>query len=398
MPEAASTQRQGTVVGILPATDLHSLFDALTSDGYRIVGPRMSGAAVTYEELSGVGELPRGVRDEQSPGEYRIRQTDSDRLFDFAVGPQSLKRYLYPPRRKLWEADRGEGGWTPSVPEDDYPRTAFVGVRACEIEAIRILDRVLLQSGFEDPVYAARRKNTLIVSIDCAKPASTCFCTSMDGDPGPTTGYDVNLAELGTGDEHRFLIEASSEAGAAIVAKLPCTPAVDRDTRERTAQLDASREAMGHLPEMGRAPETLRQSPKSGRWEEVADRCLSCANCTMACPTCFCVDVEDVTDLTGDHAERWQQWDSCFTLSHSYLHGGSVRKTTAARYRQWLTHKLSSWHDQFDTSGCVGCGRCIAWCPVGIDIREEVAAIDAEASAAAQAAEASGAADKPRRT
>jgi Fe-S oxidoreductase len=95
----------------------------------------------------------------------------------------------------------------------------------------------------------------------------------------------------------------------------------------------------------------------------------------MVCPTCFCTTVEDVSDVTGDHAERWRRWDSCFTLGFSYIHGGSIRNSGKARYRQWMTHKLASWIDQFGTSGCVGCGRCITWCPVGIDITEEARAI-----------------------
>jgi Fe-S-cluster-containing hydrogenase component 2 len=115
------------------------------------------------------------------------------------------------------------------------------------------------------------------------------------------------------------------------------------------------------------------------RWDDVAERCLSCTNCTLVCPTCFCFAVEDVNSLDGERAERTQRWDSCFTLGHSMLHGaGSVRGDTRSRYRQWLTHKLSTWWDQFDESGCVGCGRCISWCPAGIDLTEEVAAIARE--------------------
>jgi sulfhydrogenase subunit beta (sulfur reductase) len=93
------------------------------------------------------------------------------------------------------------------------------------------------------------------------------------------------------------------------------------------------------------------------------------------CPTCFCSTVEDVTDITGEHAERWQKQDSCFTMDFSFLHGGSVRASTRSQYRQWLTHKLATWIDQFDESGCTGCGRCITWCPVAIDLTEEVDAI-----------------------
>jgi ferredoxin len=111
------------------------------------------------------------------------------------------------------------------------------------------------------------------------------------------------------------------------------------------------------------------------RWQQVADRCLSCANCTLVCPTCFCSSVSDVADLSGDHASRERQWASCFTLEHSQMHGGNARPTVASRYRQWLTHKLAGWIDQFGSSGCTGCGRCITWCPVGIDLTAEVAAI-----------------------
>ncbi len=116
------------------------------------------------------------------------------------------------------------------------------------------------------------------------------------------------------------------------------------------------------------------------RWAEVAERCLSCANCTMVCPTCFCASVEEVSDLSGDNVRRERAWDSCFTMEHSYTNTGTVRKTTASRYRQWLTHKLATWSDQFGTSGCVGCGRCVTWCPVAIDLTEEVAAIRGDQS------------------
>jgi Fe-S-cluster-containing hydrogenase component 2 len=131
---------------------------------------------------------------------------------------------------------------------------------------------------------------------------------------------------------------------------------------------------------MGRSLETagLKESLyryEDPHWDEVARRCLTCANCTMVCPTCFCASVEDVSDLAGVETERRRRWDSCFTMEFSYIHGGSVRTSAGARYRQWITHKLATWHDQFGRSGCVGCGRCITWCPVGIDITEEARAI-----------------------
>jgi ferredoxin len=123
--------------------------------------------------------------------------------------------------------------------------------------------------------------------------------------------------------------------------------------------------------------ELLARNLTHPRWSEVADRCLTCGNCTMVCPTCFCTTVDEDLDLTGASAGRTRHWASCFGLDFSYMHGGSVRTSPESRYRQWMTHKLSTWYDQFDSSGCVGCGRCITWCPVGIDITEEVRAIAA---------------------
>ncbi|MCB0197785.1 MAG: 4Fe-4S dicluster domain-containing protein, partial [Anaerolineae bacterium] len=122
-------------------------------------------------------------------------------------------------------------------------------------------------------------------------------------------------------------------------------------------------------------PNLLYQNLEHPRWDHIANRCLSCANCTQVCPTCFCSDVVEVSDLENHKDERLRVWDSCFSLDFSHVHGGNIRPTTRARYRQWLTHKLASWIDQFGTLGCVGCGRCITWCPVGIDLTEEVRAI-----------------------
>jgi ferredoxin len=229
---------------------------------------------------------------------------------------------------------------------------------------------------YGDRDYAARRDGAFLVAVNCFEPGGTCFCTSMGTGPRADAGYDLALTEILEGS-HRLLVEVGSERGAEILADLPSRPADEADVGAAARAVDGAAQKMGRQMESADLRDLLARNLEHPRWNEVAERCLTCANCTMVCPTCFCTTVEDHTDLSGDNAERWRTWDSCFAQDHSYIHGGSVRPSGRSRYRQWMTHKLGTWHDQFGSSGCVGCGRCITWCPVGIDITEEVAAIRA---------------------
>jgi ferredoxin len=226
---------------------------------------------------------------------------------------------------------------------------------------------------YVDPQYAARRDGVFIVAVNCGQAGATCFCASMGTGPRADKGFDLSLTEVLEGDTHHFVVEVGSPSGLDLLAEVPhrdaSTEEIDR--AERVTADTALH--MGRKLETGGLKELLYAGVESAQWEEIAQRCLTCGNCTMVCPTCFCTTVEDVTDLAGLEAERVRKWDSCFTSDFSYLHGGSVRVSPRSRYRQWMTHKLASWQDQFGTSGCVGCGRCITWCPVGIDITREAA-------------------------
>jgi ferredoxin len=158
-----------------------------------------------------------------------------------------------------------------------------------------------------------------------------------------------------------------------VLAAVPHRTAGSEEVRSARADVEAAAHRMGRQMPDTDLRELLIRSRESSQWEEVASRCLTCGNCTMVCPTCFCTTTEDVSDLTGEHAERWRHWASCYEFDFTYVHGGgSVRQSGDSRYRHWLTHKLGTWHDQFGMSGCVGCGRCIAWCPTGIDITAEM--------------------------
>lgn len=342
------------------------LIETLLAEGWRVIAPVERGGGIHYAEIGGPADLPRGRTDSQEAGRYRLEDGDPERWFDYVVGPQSWKAWLFPARRRLWSAARTADGFSLQQEDAAWPRTAFVGVRACEIAAMGVQDRVFDNGQFTDPDYTRRRAETLIVAVQCARSAGTCFCASMNTGPRATSGFDLALTEL----DGRFVLEIGSDRGAAIAARLPTRPATEPDrVAARAASARAAAMQTRRMPP-GIAP-ALRNSPEHPHWDEVASRCLSCGNCTLACPTCFCSDVEDVTDLAGEHAERWRSWDSCFSVEFSHMHGGATRRSTTSRYRQWMTHKLSSWVDQFGSSGCVGCGRCIAWCPVGIDITRE---------------------------
>jgi sulfhydrogenase subunit beta (sulfur reductase) len=361
---------------VVEATELQRLFDLLRDQGYTIVAPRVRDGAIVVDTVENLQDLPIGWTDLQAPAEYRLEPRADDAIFGFNHGPQSWKNILFPPRQKLWSAARTNGGddFELQTPQYDPPRLALVGVRACDLAAIAVLDRVFIDSAYGDPMYTERRGNTLLIAVNCSTAASTCFCTSFDTGPEVHRGFDLALTEL-QDEGHRFLIVAGSRIGEQLVASLRAPAASIEDISAARRVVESTAASIGRHLEIRGLPELLVDSPEHAVWQDVAEKCLSCSNCTMVCPTCFCSTVEDVTDLAGDTAERWQKWDSCFTLDFSYIHGGPVRASVSARYRHWMTHKLATWLDQFGTFGCVGCGRCITWCPVGIDITELAARI-----------------------
>jgi sulfhydrogenase subunit beta (sulfur reductase) len=367
---------------ILSVEDFGILLGALRDGGHQLVGPTVRDGAIVYAEIAGLEDLPVGWTEVQEAGTYRLQRRDDAALFGYALGPHSWKPYFFPPRLRLWQAQRERSSGFTVIEEDgSAPRLALIGARSCDLHAIAIQDRVFLEGAATDPDYAARRAATFILAVNCGQAGGTCFCVSMATGPRVTRGFDLALTEL-LDSPHRFLVEVGSERGAALLARIACTPASAAERLTAEQIVDRTARSMGRTLDTDGIKELLYGSYEHPRWDDAAARCLACANCTMVCPTCFCATVEDVTDLTGEHAERWRRWDSCFTLEHSYLHGGSVRASTRARYRQWLTHKLATWIDQFGTSGCVGCGRCITWCPVAIDLTQEVAAIRANESPA----------------
>ena len=359
---------------ILERADFSKLLDRIANLGYHIVGPTIRDGAIVYGEIRSENDLPIGWTDRQEAGQYRLERRSDGALFGYNVGPHSWKQFLFPARERLWTAKRDGVSFTAEADVDSGSPLAFLGMRACELAGLEVTDRVFDGVG-HDPGYRRRRRQLLKVAVQCGQAGGTCFCVSMGTGPGVRNGYDLALTEILAANRHHFVVRVGTETGAALLAGLPVRPARVEDRNEAAELVQRTAASMGRQMDTTGIRELLISNLEHPRWEIVARRCLSCTNCTMVCPTCFCHTTEEVPDLSGDQVEHWRRWDSCFNLAFSQLHTANVRKTPLSRYRQWLTHKLATWQDQFGTSGCIGCGRCITWCPVGIDLTEEVAAI-----------------------
>lgn len=415
MPSTSSPSDNGVTGNtgplVIAATELDRLVQILRRQGRTVIGPVLGDGAIVNDVIEGADELPWGWTDEQGPGHYRLGRLPTREGFGFADPAQSFKRYLHPPRSVLFAASRSRDGEPSEVPvtitaaEPEAPPLALLGVRPCDLAALTRLDQALtLRPGVpatgvsttrvpaagngDERADAAgapgplRSLDPFVVAVACNRPGGTCFCASMGTGPTPGPGHDLALTELIDGGPHEFLVEAATDAGRAVAAELLGRAAGAIDEGRAAALHERATEAMGRRLDVDTQIGAGRHL-EHPRWAEVGDRCLACANCTLVCPTCFCSATEDITqfdptarDGSGhERAERHLVWDSCFGSSFSELNGSPVRAATADRYRHWLLHKLVTWHDQFGTSGCVGCGRCITWCPVGIDLTEEAAAL-----------------------
>ena len=363
----------GTTIA-LQKTELDKLLTNVRAAGFETIGPRIQDEALVYEPIDGLSDLPQGYTSEQSTGHYRLLYVGHARCFDITPGPHTWKQFLFPPCLELFELHR-DGTWQLETPSAPAPHYAFIGVRACELAAIGIQDRVFLRGDYVDPIYRGRRQSLFILAVNCMYPGGTCFCASMKTGPRATSGFDLSLTEL----DDLFLIEIGSEIGRGVVSGLSYQLA--SAFVQQLAQKGLARAAsqMGRTLDTSDLPDVLLENLEHPHWAEVAQRCLSCANCTHVCPTCFCWDDQVTGDLLNRTTQRVRVWDSCFNPGYSYQAGGNTRPNVRSRYRQWLTHKLGTWQQQFDTLGCVGCGRCITWCPAGIDITEEIPALREEA-------------------
>ena len=362
-------------VWFLTTQGLDALISALLERGYTVIAPRVRDGVIAFGEVTSVEQIAHGVRDELAPGRYRLVKDQLSRHFHYVVGQDSPKRFFFPPKLELVSLHVEGKKFVLDRTAPKPPKLAILGVRPCDLAAIKIQDRVFGYMDAEaaercetDTYYHQARKNSLLIAANCTQPGGTCFCASMGTGPQAKEGFDLSLTELGGG----FILRVGSDAGAELVKGLPVREPSPSEIELSQLKIDQASERMGRKLNDTGLKQLLFERIEHPSWDEVAKRCLACSNCTMVCPTCFCSTVTDSNDLATGTLSRTRRWESCFTHQFSYTTAGPVRSTVRARYRHWMRHKLGTWWDQFNSSGCVGCGRCITWCPVGIDITEQV--------------------------
>jgi ferredoxin len=354
--------------GFLQRSQLQQLIDILQTQGYTCVGPRHQNNVLVYDTIDSAADLPQGVEVKQSPGRYVVEQHQHLRHFSWANTAQAIKPLSFASKETLWQCVKDEQGrlhFQQQIPEPEA--IAIFGIRACDLAALKLQEQHFLHPQAEDPWFKQRIGHLFIIAVHCSHAADTCFCASTGDGPDVRDDFDIAMHELDDG----FILEAGSYSGERILKKLQLEQIESHHREQAEAQIqqcidDQSRS----LPDD--VQHKLLQQLEHPHWEKIGERCLSCGNCTAVCPTCFCHQQHDEFSMADNTGTHYRQWSSCFTHNHGYISGHSFRPTRARRYRQWLTHKFANWYEQYGRSGCVGCGRCIAWCPVGIDVVDEL--------------------------
>jgi ferredoxin len=290
---------------------------------------------------------------------------------DFSVHTRiSAKSFLMPQRELMFRYSTDSKDQLPEQTLSAGKKLVF-GVKPCDARAMMLNARVLVsgQDGSAQDVYfKARQQNTIMVGQGCNQPGAACFCQSSGGDPFGEDGLDALITDIGS---HLLLtIISDRPLSELLVEKDYMAEASDQDLATARLVAEDGRKTLVSAPQLVKPDADSKALFDLSLWEETAQRCLNCGICTYLCPTCTCFDiVDEVSEGCGNHLRCW---DSCmFSLFTQHASGHNPRPGKKERLRQRFMHKLSYFPDRHNGDvSCVGCGRCILYCPVNIDIRE----------------------------
>ncbi len=303
----------------------------------------------------------------ESGGSVRFARLDSDPELDFDNSKKPPKEVFFPQTERMFDFAVKDHVVT-GVNESDGPAKPLLllGARPCDTRAMLSLDR-LFNWDYKDPYYDRRRDKATVISFACARPASNCFCTSMGGNPAGTDGADMLWTDIGAS----YLVESLSDKGAKVekaVGKL-FGKATEKQIKAADKVKQEAENSMAHSFDPAGAREALQKSFDNEYWEELANRCLGCGICTFLCPTCHCFDINDITFKGRMWRER--NWDTCqFAYYSIHASNHNPRPARTHRQRNRIYHKFLNMNERLGVPGCVGCGRCVANCPVNIDVKE----------------------------
>ncbi len=331
---------------ILPKDEYNPFVKALASD-CRVVAPVNKEGKYVFGDISGPQDIAEGYIPTLLPP----------------------KKYVFPPKEDLLQFTVGE---SPSVePTIEAEPLVVFGVRPCDINGIRLLDKVFMDD-IVDPNYAARREQISIIGIDCEEHCDEhCFCESI-GSLAVSSGYDLFLTDMGK----YWMVNVGTKKGGALMFKYASVREADSDSV--AALLRNERDKIHKFPRRftdsaTMVPMLLLGSYTSDVWNENGDKCLACGACNLTCPTCNCFDVLDVMNLQMTGGTRERKWDGCMLEEFAAVAGGeNFRKNRSNRIRHRMYRKLKYQAQRFGEPFCVGCGRCGRQCPVDINVPDMV--------------------------
>jgi sulfhydrogenase subunit beta (sulfur reductase) len=337
---------------ILQKKDLGKFVENLKKD-HEVIGPKRKAEGYIFDYIDDSGEL----------------------ALDYTTTMLPPKKIFFPPREPLYSYEKvGEEVVIKDLSEKWKKKRILFGVHSCDINALLILDGVF-GGKLKDQLYLNRRRNTLIIGMNCRSPGENCFCDAMTTGPTIKKGYDLLLTDIGD----KYYVQVGSKAGEKLLSRDLFRTATKADRKKMEAEVIRVKNKLQSDFGIDKLGEKMKGKFWSKLWEAQTKKCVLCGACNFVCPTCYCFDVVDETDLAGKKGQRVRVWDTCHFKDFATVAGGiNFRGGKVPRVKQRLYHKLCYSTEQRGVYDCVGCGRCIQFCPAKIDIREIIKDVQGE--------------------